>query len=101
MSVSEDERTEFPGRNETRENHDFCVWIATVEGRVLRLNIFLSRIRFRGVFWLALSVAESLMRYRRVRIWMTFGNPCDWRMSRNSKVSCNIFKRDLKEMNDI
>ena len=43
MSVSEDERTEFHDRNETGEIHEFCVWIATVEGRVLRLGIFLSR----------------------------------------------------------
>ena len=39
-SVSEDERTEFHDRDE------MCVWIGTVEGRVLRLGIFLSRTRF-------------------------------------------------------
>ena len=43
MSVSEDERTEFRDRNETVEIRDFCIWIATVEGRVLRLGIYLSR----------------------------------------------------------
>lgn len=37
---------------------------------------------------MALSVAAFFMRSRWVRIPMTFGNPCDWRMLRNSKVSC-------------
>ena len=27
---------------------------------------------------------------------MTFGNRCDWRMLRNSKVSCIILKRDFE-----
>ena len=41
MSVLEDERTKIHDRNETGEIHDFCEWIATVEGRVWRLGIFL------------------------------------------------------------
>jgi hypothetical protein len=35
-----------------------------------------------------LSVAAFLMRSKWVRMPMTFGNPWDWRMLRNSKVSC-------------
>ena len=50
MSLLEDERTEFHDRNETGEIHDFCDWIATVEGRVSRLGIFLSRNSFFGGF---------------------------------------------------
>ena len=69
MSVSEDERTEYHGRNETGEIHDFCVWIATLEGRE-----FLSRNGFRGFFLVALSVGDFLMKSRWVRIPMTLGN---------------------------
>ena len=39
---------------------------------------------------MVLRVAAFLMRSRWVRIPMTFGNPCDWRMLRNSKVSCIV-----------
>ena len=35
MSLLEDERTEFHDRNKTGEIHDFCDWIATVEGEGL------------------------------------------------------------------
>ena len=45
-----DSGTEFHDRHETGEIHDFCDWIATVEGRVSRLGIFLSRNGFFGGF---------------------------------------------------
>ena len=60
---------------------EFASWYISVQNRVL-------------------SVADSFMRSRRVRI-LTFENPCDWRMLRNSGVSIIILKKEiLKEVND-
>ena len=46
MSFLEDERTELRDKSETGEIHDYWVCIATIEGRVSRLGIFLSRNSF-------------------------------------------------------
>ena len=87
-------KTEYHGRNKTGEIHDF--WIATLEGRE-----FLSRNGFWGLFLVALSVGDFLMKSRWVRIPMTLGNRVIWRCCEIQRFPVLFCKKRFWTIGDI
>ena len=88
------------GRNFITEIFMISVfWITTVEnaGAVEEFYVlayFCPETVFEGCFG-DFACCRFFMRSRWVRIPMTFGKRCDWRLLRNLKVSCIILKRDF------